>query len=441
MLDKIFDIDSIQSYLSTGFDWFGLNVEVGMQKLINWLVNSWFGLIKLLVQGINFVVGKVYTLNILTEKLDSVFETGSQIWDQLFSVFGLLFFSCVLIVLIKDFMKRGIEKVFFRLAMFTALFIISTGFFSSGATYLQTIHNLSQEAQGQLVKVMSPKSNQLTQELLAEFGTPETEEPSEVIQNQVYSVFILQTYALLNFGKSDIPKEDYTTFLLKNGDDYEQRNKEIKKAVEDRAENGENRYMTFSKIQDKLAVLLNATLMLVVIGTAILLISLMNFVIQLLILALVLVFGCLCILSLFPDKEQILFNGFKTFGGLFIGKALIGAGFGLLFTVIDWIDGAFGAVNIVTVIASLLIKLVVGFLVWKNKATIFRYLSEGKGGKIDMPSPSKFFQNQRQSKANKENASHKNEMQNLQQEKLENELRITSLIKKGKARFLMNLAF
>jgi hypothetical protein len=416
MLDKIFNSDSIQSYLDTGYNWFGMDMEKNVQQFFNTLLNWWFGLLKLFVDAINFIIGKVYGLDILTTKANEIFSTSHGVWEKLYHTFGVVFFSFVLIFVVKDFMKNGLQKVFLRLAMFTTLFFLSSGFFSMGPSMVKDINTITQQAQNQLVGIMSPKANKLTTSLLKEFEQNEKQNSVQVVQNTLYSSFVLQPFALMNFGKAEIPLADYNKYLIKSGDDEESRQDEIEDAVKDAAK--KNPYFTVKKMQDKVAILLNETIMLLVIGAVVLLISILNFIIQILVLALVLIFGILAMIALFPDKEQVLYNGFKLFGMLFGGKVALGMGFGLLFTLLNITDEAFGTVNIVTVIASLLIKLGLFYLIFKNWRSVLNLLTQGKYQQFQMP-------NMRYIPAlhaNRQEKNYQNSMKQMNSEKLSTEV-------------------
>lgn len=376
VLEDVFNIDSVESYLDTGFKWFGLDLSKDLMELINFLINMFFGLLKLLVYSLNFMIRQLFNLDILSSKLDEVFKTGSQIFDKFYSTFAVVFFAFILMFVVKDFMKQGLQKVFTRLAMFAVLVLISLGFFSSGAKFLKQINTITLNAQEQIVGVMTPKNSEMTEKLLKKYGDGRTPTATETVQNNIYYSFVLQNFALLNFGKSDIPMKNYENYLIRKGEDVNKRNEEIRELV--KKENNNNSYFTVKKIQDKFAIILNAFINFAFMGSILLVIAVLNFLIQILILGLILIFPVFSMIALFPEREYVLFNAFKIFGLMFGGKVALGAGFGLIFTIFGWIDGVFGQVTTMTVFASLFVKVVLFFLIKWNWSSLKRLVTEGR---------------------------------------------------------------
>ncbi|MGM0333743.1 CD3337/EF1877 family mobilome membrane protein [Enterococcus sp. AZ050] len=375
MLKDVFDIDSFQSFFEKG-GWFSINEN--LQSVLNALINLAFGLIKYMVLALDYVIDKLFSLNLLEGILPDLFSTAGSIYNQLFSVLGILLFTFVIVISVKDFFEKGISKALIRFGIFTLIYAGSMAFFSDGAAKVQEVNTISQNVQGQLVDLTSGSlnsSNQSTTEKL--IGGGQQLDGTSNIRNLIFDEFIIKPYALLNFGKTDITKEQFELYLVKKGEPFDKaKTKEIEKKIKQDSE--KNSYLTSDRMTEKVAVLLNTFVMLLVIGIAVLLIGVANILVQLLIYGIIFLFPSLLFLALIPNMHHLLKNGFMMLGTLFASKVGIGFGFGLLFSIINLLDSFFVVTNIVTMLAGLFIKVLLGLFVWKNKGQIVRSLTKGK---------------------------------------------------------------
>ncbi|MGM0239827.1 CD3337/EF1877 family mobilome membrane protein [Enterococcus sp. AZ103] len=375
MLKDLFDIDSFQSFFEKG-GWFSINEN--LQSVLNALINLAFGLIKYMVLALDYVIDKLFSLNLLEGILPDLFSTAGSIYNQLFSVLGILLFTFVIVISVKDFFEKGISKALIRFGIFTLIYAGSMAFFSDGAAKVQEVNTISQNVQGQLVDLTSGSlnsSNQSTTEKL--IGGGQQLDGTSNIRNLIFDEFIIKPYALLNFGKTDITKEQFELYLVKKGEPFDKaKTKEIEKKIKQDSE--KNSYLTSDRMTEKVAVLLNTFVMLLVIGIAVLLIGVANILVQLLIYGIIFLFPSLLFLALIPNMHHLLKNGFMMLGTLFASKVGIGFGFGLLFSIINLLDSFFVVTNIVTMLAGLFIKVLLGLFVWKNKGQIVRSLTKGK---------------------------------------------------------------
>ena len=164
MLKDVFDIDSFQSFFEKG-GWFSINEN--LQGVLNALINLAFGLIKYMVLALDYVIDKLFSLNLLDGILPDLFSTAASIYNQLFSVLGILLFTFLIVISVKDFFEKGISKALIRFGIFTLIFAGSMAFFSDGAAKVQEVNTISQNVQGQLVDLTSGSlnsSNQTTTE-------------------------------------------------------------------------------------------------------------------------------------------------------------------------------------------------------------------------------------------------------------------------------------
>nr|WP_192918924.1 hypothetical protein [Enterococcus durans] len=393
MLKDVFDIDSFQSFFEKG-SWFSINEN--LQGVLNALINLAFGLIKYVVLALDYVIDKLFSLNLLEGVLPDLFSTAGSIYNQLFSVLGILLFTFVIVITVKDFFEKGITKALIRFGIFTLIYAGSMTFFSDGAAKVQEVNTISQNVQGQLVDLTSGSlnsSNQSTTEKL--IGGGQQLDGTSNIRNLIFDEFIIKPYALLNFGKTDITKEQFELYLVKKGDSFDRKKtKEIEKKIKQDSE--KNSYLTSDRMTEKVAVLLNTFVMLLVIGIVVLLIGIANILIQLLIYGIIFLFPSLFFLALIPNMHHLLKNGFMMLGTLFASKVGIGFGFGLLFSIINLLDSFLVVTNIVTMLVGLFVKVLLGLFVWKNKGQIVRSLTKGKTELRDFTFPKRAANNRQQ---------------------------------------------
>lgn len=401
LLKDIYHMDSYQSFFEKG-GWF--NIGENLQSVLNALINLFFGLIKYLVLALDYVIDKLFSLNLLEGVLPSLFSTASSIYLKLFTTLGILLFTFVIVMIVRDFFERGMTKALIRLGIFLLIYFGSLAFFQEGATKVQQVNTISQNVQGQLVDLSSGTIDTIhmsnSDRLL---GNTNQLDGTTKIRNLIFDEFILKPYALLNFGKTDINVEQYDAYLVKSDEAFDKdKSKEIEKMIKE--DSDDNSYLTSDRMTEKVIVLINTLIMLFVIGLAVLLIGLANILVQLLIYALIFVFPSLLFLALIPNMHHLLKNGFMLLGTLFASKVALGFGFGLLFSIINLIDSFFVVTNIVTMLVGLFIKVLLGVFIWKNKGQIVRTLTKGQAELKDFRNHSgKNKPNRKQRKEEKEN--------------------------------------
>lgn len=419
LLKDLFDIDSFQSFFEKG-GWFSINEN--LQSVLNALLNIAFGLIKYLVLALDYVIDKLFSLNLLEGVLPDLFSTTGAIYNKLFSVVGILIFTFVIVISVKDFFEKGISKALIRFGIFTLIYVGSMTFFSDGANKIQEVNTLSQNVQGQLVDLTSgsltKNTGNISENLL---GSNQQLDGTSNIRNLIFDEFVIKPYALLNFGKTDVSKEQFESYLVKSGETFDQK-KTDEIADKIKKDSEKNSYLTSDRMTEKVAVLLNTFIMLIVIGTAVLIIGVANILIQLLIYGILFLFPSLLFLALIPNMHHLLKNGFMLLGTLFASKIGIGFGFGLLFSILNLLDTFFVVTNIVTMIVGLFVKVLLGLFIWKNKGQIVRSLTKGKAELKDFSfNPKQAIQERQQQRAQKEDQQNRYAEQDYKTQTAEND--------------------
>lgn len=419
LLKDLFDIDSFQSFFEKG-GWFSINEN--LQSVLNALLNIAFGLIKYLVLALDYVIDKLFSLNLLEGVLPDLFSTTGAIYNKLFSVVGILLFTFVIVISVKDFFEKGISKALIRFGIFTLIYVGSMTFFADGANKVQEVNTLSQNVQGQLVDLTSgsltKNTGNISENLL---GSNQQLDGTSNIRNLIFDEFVIKPYALLNFGKTDVSKEQFESYLVKSGETFDQK-KTDEIADKIKKDSEKNSYLTSDRMTEKVAVLLNTFIMLIVIGTAVLIIGVANILIQLLIYGILFLFPSLLFLALIPNMHHLLKNGFMLLGTLFASKIGIGFSFGLLFSILNLLDTFFVVTNIVTMIVGLFVKVLLGLFIWKNKGQIVRSLTKGKAELKDFSfNPKQAIQERQQQRAQKEDQQNRYAEQDYKTQTAEND--------------------
>lgn len=419
LLKDLFDIDSFQSFFEKG-GWFSINEN--LQSVLNALLNIAFGLIKYLVLALDYVIDKLFSLNLLEGVLPDLFSTTGAIYNKLFSVVGILLFTFVIVISVKDFFEKGISKALIRFGIFTLIYVGSMTFFADGANKVQEVNTLSQNVQGQLVDLTSGSLTKNTGNISENLiGSNQQLDGTSNIRNLIFDEFVIKPYALLNFGKTDVSKEQFESYLVKSGETFDQK-KTDEIADKIKKDSEKNSYLTSDRMTEKVAVLLNTFIMLIVIGTAVLIIGVANILIQLLIYGILFLFPSLLFLALIPNMHHLLKNGFMLLGTLFASKIGIGFGFGLLFSILNLLDTFFVVTNIVTMIVGLFVKVLLGLFIWKNKGQIVRSLTKGKVELKDFSfNPKQAIQERQQQRAQKEDQQNRYAEQDYKTQTAEND--------------------
>lgn len=374
MLSDYFDIDSLISLLKKAslFSGFDEKMVGGMNGLLNVL----FSIGKSIVEAGNFLLDKIYTVDILNSSIDHAFNSGNAVWESLFKTFGTFFIMLVFAYGVKDMMRHGLEKIYLRLLIFSGLFILGAGFFSSGGHILKEVNTISTNAQTQLVSTMAPNVSKPAEKLVNELGLTEPDDVTGQVQNMLYYKFTVEPFLLMNFGTTDVSTKQISDFTAKNGEYTESNGKTIDGRVDTTSE--KNPYMTGKKLGQKFAILVNAGIDYVIVAGIILVIAVLNFLVQIFILMLVLLSPIFLARALLPDNEHVMFNVGKMMLGAFAVKVILGVGFGFIFMLLGWIESAFGASSFTSVIAGLFVKVILAVLIYKNYHWFKSVLTQGK---------------------------------------------------------------
>lgn len=374
ILREMFNDYYISSLYSYEGSFLGFGIDEKAQGVLHSILTVPFTVSKMLANMVDSAIEQLYSLNLLTESVDSILSTAQSIWDKFFDLFGVLCFVLVLVHVIKDYYAKGLGRAFIRLVIFFGIFALGNGFFSNGSQWVKDFNAVSGQLQSDLTEVVAPDISDLNNSLYAEFGGEEKQNSIDSIRNSFYTMTVLKPWALINFGTTDVSAETYKDFLVLKGENKKDKIKKIKEKV--KTESEENYYLTSDSFHEKFFIGLTALVNVLVLGTVVLVISILNPLLQLCALLLILVFPILLGVSLLPDKEGVGQNAGLLFVSIFFLKGLLGLGFGMVFLLFDIIDRFFGGANLDSFLLSFVLKAGLIILAWK-KRNVVKNLASG----------------------------------------------------------------
>lgn len=379
ILREFFDDKSIQSLFSFDGSFFAFGLDEKGMGMLHSVLTIPFSLAKMIANMVDTAIEKLYTLNLLNESVDSILTTAQSIWNQFFNMFGLFFFSMVILYVVKDYYFKSGGRAFIRLFIFFTILGFGNGFFSNGSQTIKDFNDISGQVQADLTAVVSPDISELNNSLYKELGGEGKQTSTDSIRNSFYTMTVLKPWALMNFGKTDIKADQYKKFLVVKGEDKKAKQEKIEKALKESSE--DNYYMSSDSFHEKFFIGLTTLVNVIVLGSVVLLISILNPLLQLLALLLLLVFPILLGISLFPDKEDVAKNGGALLVGIFFFKGLLGLGFGLVFLLFDIVDRFFGGANLDSFLLSFVLKAGALIVIWRKRNTI---MNLAKGNKVSV---------------------------------------------------------
>lgn len=386
ILRELFEDSSVRSLFSYDGSFWAFGVDEKAMGVLHSVLTLPFSIAKMLANMVDFAIEKLYTLNLLSNSIDSILLTAQDIWDKFFNYFGLLFFTFVIAYVVKDYYSKSGSRAFMRLIIFFTILGFGNGFFSNGAQWIKDFNAMSGQLQSDLTAVVAPKISELNNSLFEEFGGSGEQSSTDSIRNSFYTMTVLKPWALINFGKTEVSAEKYKELLVVKGEDKKQKQKEIEKALKKESES--NYYLTSDSFHEKFFIGLTALVNVIVLGTVVLVISLLNPLLQLVALLLVLIFPILLGISLIPDKEDVAKNAGIMLVSIFFLKGLLGLGFGGVFLIFDIVDRFFGGANLDSFILSFILKIAVLILIWKKRNTLINMANGRKVGMNDFASES-----------------------------------------------------
>lgn len=388
ILSEFFNNSSLKSLLYVDSDWLSFGLDELASNTLHFIVTIPYYISKFLALIVDTAIDKLYSLNLLNQAIGNIFSVGTTLWNEFFSLFGILFFGITLFWVIKDYYMGSVQKAIIRLLTFFVLLGFGNGFFTNGSDWIKGFNNFSGTAQVTLTDAVSSNISNLDNELITELGGSSDVGPTDSIRNSFYTMAVLKPFALINFGKSDIKASTYKKFLITEKEDEEKRTKKIEKAVKKEVTKEKNNYMSTSTFFEKFFIGLTSLLNTVVLGGIVLAISFLNPLLQLLVLLLILIMPILMIISLLPNMGKISYNGMLLLIKALGTKLILGVAFGMMFTLFDVIDAFFTGNSINYYMLGFILKAAFIIIGWKKRYELTQ-LFQGKTTSLSDLSPHK----------------------------------------------------
>ncbi|MBC1284864.1 hypothetical protein HB818_03680 [Listeria booriae] len=346
LLSKKWDLSHYESITYTDDSgWLDKKIVSG----INIIANFFFWVTKNLADLIDTGIGYLYSLDAVTLLADKVAKIGNMLWDNVYSTFGVLFFTIagIQIFLVYAIKRNGVDAG--RKAM-TLFLVVGIAFvwFTNSAWYVKAINNLSNEAQGVVMKAGVAFTEDSSDRVVK---GQELDGSLAIMRNAYFRLIVEKPYLIMNYGSPDkekILKDDLNRIddLLKFKATDAGTEAKMDAVSEKEIKGQENASMGAGNVANKLGIAFLSMIFAVVLGIPLLLIAFMNFLLQALALGLFILLPISFILSFLPSFSN---TGWKTLGklmGVFLLKALVGVIILFVFLIVMLVDTLIPATNV-----------------------------------------------------------------------------------------------
>ncbi|WP_144472574.1 CD3337/EF1877 family mobilome membrane protein [Bacillus pumilus] len=298
--------------------------EKNINKNLNSIANITFGMTKMIANLVDTGLDWLYNVEVVNKFADKIGDISTALWENLYAAFGVLLFVIAVLYIFfqyvgqKNGMKAGKSTV--RLIL---VIVVAFVWFTQAGWFLKAMNNVSSEVQGLIMK-----SGTLFNDEQDIAQGEELEGSIALLRNQYFDIAVYKPYLNMNYGMTDeneITKDDKDriTKLIEfklNKDGY----KERKKIAADEANRLGNTMMAQSGIANKIGVAIFSLAFACVLGLPLLLVAFVNFVVQILVLAIGVLLAFSFIISFLPNFSN---SGWYTLGrlvGAFLMKAFVG---------------------------------------------------------------------------------------------------------------------
>lgn len=354
------------------------------------LTNMIFGMTKTIAGVVDAGINVLYDVNVVNAFADTVGDASDALWDVLYGNFGalLLVIAVLQIFFIYIGQKNGMQAGKYAFRLFLVLIVAGVWFTQSGWT-LKAINGVSNEAQG---AIMSAGTHLTTEELGA---GDELEGSKAMLRNAYFDIAVKNPYLVMNYGTTDedaITEEDSDriTTLLQTSNN-EAGNEEAKNIVEEEAEENGNDYMSEATQYEKLGVSVVSLFLVFFIGAPLFLISMVNFLLQILMLVIALFLPISFLLAMIPAFAN---SGWYTLGRLlgvagmkiFVGLLLL-----LTFLIVNIANEIIPSVGTYEYMLNALVIGTSLILLIKYRNKLVEFITAGRVSSVDMNSTSAMY--------------------------------------------------
>ncbi len=309
--------------------------EKNINKNLNSIASITFGMTKMIANLVDTGLDWLYNVEVVNQFADKIGKISTALWENLYAAFGVLLFTIAVLYIFfqyvgqKNGMKAGQSTV--RLIV---VILIAFVWFTQAGWFLKAMNNVSSEVQGLIMK-----SGTLFNDERDIAQGEELEGSIALLRNQYFDIAVYKPYLNMNYGMTDeskITKDDkdrikkLIEFKL-NKDGY----KERKKIAADEADRLGNSMMAQSGIPNKIGVAIFSLGFACVLGVPLLLVAFVNFIVQILVLAISVILPISFIISFLPNFSNSAWYTLGRLVGAFFMKAFVGIILLFTFLIID----------------------------------------------------------------------------------------------------------
>lgn len=288
--------------------------------------NGIFWLGKFCYQGIDYGISLLSSQTILDDWVDTTLGMAKALWQEAKKEYLLYIVIIVGLVFMWQAMAmldivRGLKTI----VLFVGVFLLATFFFNHGGTVIKEANTVNDNMQGSVLKVgtfLSGMSEDIPEDQTKEGVTA-------MIRNTYFDLAVMRPYLLMNYGTTDEeallkddPKRLDKLLKLSRSILYEEK---LKAAVKEEAGEGKNDYMSATDlgVNSKFGMSLGSFVLILGVGIPLLILSLANFLVQIMVLACVLLLAISFFVSLIPHFRQSFVKPLTKVFGLIVSQAFL----------------------------------------------------------------------------------------------------------------------
>lgn len=325
----------------TGF--FDSKIVGGM----NTLTNFFFILTKWIADVIDTGIGYMYSLDAITLLSDKVAGISKLLWSNLEKQFGILFFLLAVLHIFFIYVgKRNSQEALKKSFQLFLVIGVTVIWFSNASWYMKVINNVTDEVQGIVMKTGTAFVND--SDVNIQKGK-ELDGSLAIMRNAYFQLIVEKPYLIMNYGTPDKGKvladdKERINNMLR----YKMTDKGMKKKEEEIAKeikDNDNSNMAASNVANQMGIALLSLGASIILGIPLLAIAFLNFILQVLALAIMVILPTTFMMSYLPSFVH---GGWKTLGSLlavFLMKAFVGMLILFVFLIVTIMDALIPAVN------------------------------------------------------------------------------------------------
>ena len=384
LLAEKYPLDNYRSYLSAERGFFGIMNGDKLGEVINGLAEIFFTITRLIYLVFDYFVKEFYSMDVIGRLSDIVGTLTNNLWDMFSRNYATLIIVIALIWIGKTYFMDSPRQAFYQFGKIIFVLVVSMIWFPRANHYLTQMNNYSFGFQAEIMKVAGTvdATSALTQN-----GETSTNQATEIMRNELFKQTIYQPFLLVNYGtvnadeinklyeKVDdkrIPKGANGDYLLSK--EFENLKDNDKKDVLKKLAK-ENKYLTGDQVAYKLVISIFSVVCLFMYGVPLIGIAFANVFLQLTAIALAYLLPVIALISLLPRYSDGLVNSIVNVAKVLLGKGLL-AFVVLIFTLINLtIDLLVPPSSITTVLANVILKGMIYYLLWIFREPLIRLLT------------------------------------------------------------------